>query len=399
MLFFKKKFQPFNLFVSIAAGNNQLPLIKAAKKLGFSIISIDRNADAPGFPLSDIRIQESIESREEIYTKLCELLIDGNINGILSRSYGEAIETAAYLNEKLKIPYLPLESVQNLNNKKKMKTILKQNDISTAGFTQYSTRRKKPYDYPVIIKPISGHAKNGVRLISDKSSLDKYLKVFSTQFKSFLIEEFIEGDEIIAFGIVKSGKFSLIEITDKITTEKPHFADILHASPSMYWEDYETITNEAQKIVDAFSIISSPLVVEFKIKDGEYYVIEAVPEFGGEFIPEFLIPSTQSINIFEQAILAISGRPLTFGQFKKARNHTVIKYITGKKGSLKSFKELKLTKHDLIAHKMFKKSGDVTSPATSNHDRLGFVVATARSREAAIAKCDAAIEELQIQFS
>src|SRR4030043_2410820 len=107
MLLKKKKTQQLPFFVSIGAGLNQIPLIIEAKKLKFHVIGVDNNTAAPGFYSCDLKIQESIENRDTLYKKLRELLIDGDIIGIMTKSYGAAIITTSYLTEKFNIPYLP----------------------------------------------------------------------------------------------------------------------------------------------------------------------------------------------------------------------------------------------------------------------------------------------------
>ena len=97
-------------FVSIGAGLNQLPLIIEAKKNKINVIGVDKNATAPGFVHCDLKIQESIDDYQEIYTKLQELLVDGDIIGILTKSYGNAIVTTSYLAEKFKIPFIPFST-------------------------------------------------------------------------------------------------------------------------------------------------------------------------------------------------------------------------------------------------------------------------------------------------
>ncbi len=89
--------------VSIGAGINQIPLIREAKALGFSVIGVDANTAAAGMIHCDLKIQESAEDYDEIYVKLREFIIDGAIAGVLSKSYGPSIRTACYLAEKFDI--------------------------------------------------------------------------------------------------------------------------------------------------------------------------------------------------------------------------------------------------------------------------------------------------------
>ena len=66
MFLWKNKKKELNFLVAIGSGQNQLPLIHEAKKLGFHIIGVDMNSTAPGFMECDLKIQESIENHEDI---------------------------------------------------------------------------------------------------------------------------------------------------------------------------------------------------------------------------------------------------------------------------------------------------------------------------------------------
>jgi len=138
---FRKKSKPANdYFVSIGAGINQIPLIKEAKRRGFQVIAVDMNASAAGFYHCDLKIQESIEDYESIYIKLREMLVDGKISAIMTKSYGSAIITTAYLCEKFGLPFLPLEESRKFLNKKITKKIYAENNISTASSVNINRR-------------------------------------------------------------------------------------------------------------------------------------------------------------------------------------------------------------------------------------------------------------------
>ena len=119
MLFNKRKRQQLKYFVSIGSGLNQIPLITEAKKLGFHVIGVDANVSAPGFYQCDLKIQESVENYDIIYKKLIELLVDGDIHGVMTKSYGPAIVTTSYLTEKFKIPFVPFSSSELSLTKKR----------------------------------------------------------------------------------------------------------------------------------------------------------------------------------------------------------------------------------------------------------------------------------------
>jgi len=127
----KKEKNPIKFFVSIGAGINQFPLIQEAKKMGFNVIGVDGNVQASGFVQCDLKIQESIENFKDIYTKLLELLIDGAIVGVMTKSYGIAIKSTSYLTNKFNIPFMPFDRTDDFINKKKMKSVFKEHGIAT----------------------------------------------------------------------------------------------------------------------------------------------------------------------------------------------------------------------------------------------------------------------------
>ncbi|MCU0822485.1 MAG: hypothetical protein MUC95_08435, partial [Spirochaetes bacterium] len=115
----KKSSSQNNIFVSIGAGINQIPLIREAKKLGLLIVGVDQSVHAAGISECDIRIHESIENYDEIYKKLSELLLHGEIKGVLSKSFGSAIKTSSYIANKLNIPLISYKRVDDFLDKKK----------------------------------------------------------------------------------------------------------------------------------------------------------------------------------------------------------------------------------------------------------------------------------------
>ena len=56
--------------INIAAGSQQVLVIKRIKELGLKVISVDKNINAPGFSLSDFCINESTYEPDRIIDKL-----------------------------------------------------------------------------------------------------------------------------------------------------------------------------------------------------------------------------------------------------------------------------------------------------------------------------------------
>ena len=397
----KKNIESLKFFVSIGAGLNQIPLIREAKKQGFHVIGVDASPTAPGFLSCDLKIQESIENYEDIYQKLIELLVDGEIRGIMTKSYGMAIVSASYLAEKFRIPFLPFSTSPDFMNKKKMKAIFLESGIPTPDPVHLQGKNPadkiKPHMFPLVRKPLTGHAKKDIYLIANQEQLRNDLNTANSS--EILYERFIQGDEIIAAGIIHQERYHLVDITDKITTPLPHFVDLKHISPSRHTDLAQRITEIGQKIASAFHITSSPMIMELIVRDNEIFVIEAVPEFGGEFLPDILIPARTGYNYIGEAIKSHSQGSFLVPNRKRERSAVVVQYITGENGILTSCNP-DGPKHipGILFSRIFKDIGsEVNLPAT-NLDRIGVVAVRGRSIEEALDSASKAAESFNIRI-
>jgi biotin carboxylase len=398
------KRSPKKYFISIGSGINQLPLIEEASSMGFHVIGVDSDTSAPGFTKCSLKIQESVENHEDIFKKISELMLDGEIKGILSKSYGKAVSTACFLAEKYRIPLLPYDRSLEFLNKKKMKNTFRENGILTPK--QFIVKSKNRIGkigedkFPVIMKPSSGHGKTDVRMIKSLEELKKILMKLPAE-AEYILESYIRGDEIIAVGIVHDKKFHLIDITDKKTVPLPYFADILHASPSKHYGLFEKITEIGQSIAESFEIQNSPLIIEMIVsKTGELHVIEAVPEFGGEFLSDVLIPHRTGYNMIRESIKAVTGTDFRAPSNKKNSSSVIIKYLTGKKGRLESMdSEGPKSCKGVVFYRVFKKPGALIKKPSSNHDRIGVVAVKARSTEEALIQAEKALQSYKITIN
>jgi biotin carboxylase len=404
MLFKKKKIQQLYYFVSIGSGLNQIPLITEAKKLGFNVIGVDASASAAGFYLCDLKIQESIENYDSIYKKLLELLVDGEIYGILSKSYGPAIITTSYLTEKFKIPFIPFPVSASFVDKRKMKSVFSEHGIPTPDIIPLSSRTKcdriPPDAYPIIIKPCIGHAKINVRMAANVDELRKLLNPKEHIDRDYIMEKFIMGDEIIAAGIIHDKKYYLVELTDKKTSFPPYFIDMLHIAPSKYSHLSGRVETIGQMVADAFGIEKSALIMELVVDDNEeLFLIEAVPEFGGEFLPDVLIPASTNYNIIAEAIKSMTKRGFKPPQPRKNRSAVAVRYITGHKGVLASCNpEGPNNVQGTVFSRIFKEIGSPINDPVTNHDRIGVVVVSAATPDEALSLSEEAAANFNIRI-
>ncbi len=369
-------------FVSLGAGINQVPLILSAQELGFRTIAVDQNLQAPGFEFATVQIHESIFNYRKVLYKLSMAVDTQDIAGIYSASYAHALLSASYIAEHLKLRGIPRTTMESILDKSQVREFLSVAPIPEISQPRYlkalSGMLKTDIEslgFPLIVKARSGAGKHAVFEADKFSSLKEILsrKNLSEQqleANSFMLEEKIQGDEIIVTGLVENFEFYLITITDKIHSPIPPFIDIEHRYPSAYESLAQKILTGMQSLVKIMQIPAGPIVAEFIIKDQNLFLIEISPQVPGELIGEYVIPAAAGINLYTEIVRVFTGLPTTLPKKRKLKpmKQIRVEYIIENPGIVAWENML----GNAFAGRVFNPSP--VNPPRSNADRFGALV-------------------------
>ena len=106
-----------------------------------------------------------------------------------------------------------------------------------------------------------------------------------------MVEEFIEGREISVEFISYQGEHYPLQITDKVTTEAPHFVELAHHQPAdLPVEKFAEIYDITARALDALGLTNGASHSEYRItKEGRVVVMEIGGRMGGDFIGSDLV--------------------------------------------------------------------------------------------------------------
>ncbi|MDH5718205.1 MAG: ATP-grasp domain-containing protein [Spirochaetia bacterium] len=327
-------------YISLGAGNHQIPLIKAAKEIGYHIIGIDQDLNAPGLSLCDIKIEESIYNYRKIAYKIASLGVDGDISGGFCASYGKSLLSWAFLTERLGLIGLSRTQTELLIDKLLVRKKIDQAEpvhsyFGQPKFVYYKSRLRKVdldlLNYPIILKSRFGFAKKNIYICENYDDLKKFisienLKKINMSVHEIIFEEIIEGDEIIVTGLIKDFEYNTILISGKKISTLPPFIDLEHFFPSPYSGKLKVLQEIHQKLVYILGIQTGPLVSEWKIKNGKFYLIELSPQVPGEYIGSFLIPQSIQYNFFKNLVNISTGNEIEPVKYPKKPKKTTVKY-------------------------------------------------------------------------
>lgn len=282
----------------IGAGYLQEPLVKKAKELGLYSICFAWREGATCAEICDKFYPVSIVEKDEIL----QICIDEKIDGICTIASDVAAPTVAYVANKMGLVGNDYNAAVRANNK-----FLMRNAFISAGVPcpQYNMvdedyindpqcmKELDVLSLPLIVKPTDRSGSLGVTKITSKEELIPAIKLaLDKSFKKeAMVEEFIDGREVSVEFISYKGTHYPLQITDKVTTEAPHFVELEHHQPStLSKEMFDKIYDITKKALSALGLENGASHAEYKItRDGRIAVMEIGGRMGGDFIGSDLV--------------------------------------------------------------------------------------------------------------
>ena len=362
----------------IGASYLQLPLVKKAKDMGLEVHCFAWAEGAVCKDLADYFYPVSIVEKENILD-ICRKV---GIDGICTIASDVAAPTVAYIANKMKLVGNDYEAAVRANNKYQMREAFMQAGVPCPNFmmvtpeTLYSSEiidGLREFQYPMITKPSDRSGSLGVSKIIMPSQF--YPAVELAMEKSFshqaMVEEFIEGREISVEFISYNSVHYPLQITDKVTTEAPHFVELEHHQPSTLSSDMFTIIYDITKnALNALGLTNGASHAEYKItKEGRIAIMEIGGRMGGDFIGSDLVRLSTGYDFVKGVIEVALGE---FSEPVKTLNMCSGVYFL-----CKETEHLKETIENWKDNTSFVK-GEITGTelreVTCSADRSGYVI-------------------------
>ncbi|MCR5050398.1 MAG: ATP-grasp domain-containing protein [Paludibacteraceae bacterium] len=309
----------------IGAGYLQRPLVEKAKQMGLRTICF---AWAEGAVCKDIcnRFYPiSIVEKEEILA-ICR---EEQIAGICTIASDVAAPTVAYIANAMGLSGNSYESALRANNKYLMRQALAQAGVPCPGYIMVDGECTKGegangrrdectkgegLQLPLIVKPSDRSGSMAVTKVTDWADLEEAVR--RAQEASFkheaMVEEFIDGREISVEMISCHGTHYALQITDKVTTEAPHFVELAHHQPSNLPADTQAhIFDLTRRALDALGLTCGASHSEYKItSEGRIAVMEIGGRMGGDFIGSDLVRLSTGYDFLQGVIEVALGQTI-----------------------------------------------------------------------------------------
>lgn len=347
----------------IGASVGQLPLVNKAKELGLYTICFAWPKGAVCKDICDDFYPISIYDVEDIVNKCAQIGVDG----VATTASEETALVAAIIAEKLGVNTTHPDVIKNIQDKRKLRELTKE----VEGLSKprvWTLEQQDDICYPCIVKPIKGSAKKGVSFCNSPEELEGAIEYAATERENITVEEFIPGQEYSVETLSFKGNHDVIQITRKVSTGFPHFAELEHHQPAQLNKaQHEAVIKVISRILTAVGYTDGASHIEIKIDGDRIYLIEINPRGGGDRISDTLVAlSTDCDYVAEILNIALN-------QYQSKPVHDIaysgILYLTAQNaGILKYFD----THNEWEIEK--ERYNETLTVSSSNYERDGFII-------------------------
>ena len=292
-----------------------IPVVEAAHKQGYYVITCDYLPDNVAHKVSDEYINFSTTDKEGILEAARKL----NIDGIVTYT-DSGVVTCAYVANKLGLhPTGPYESVEILQNKDKFRAFLATNGFNVPWAFGFASKEeawesRSKFSYPLIVKPTDSAGSKGCTRVDDECKL---LSAIEYAFKytisgHIIIEEFLEkkgcssdSDSFSVNGEFKVLTFSAQRFDSQAANE---YAPSAFSWPSTFTaEQEEYLKSELQRLICLLKMDSTVYNIETRVGiNDKPYIMELSPRGGGNRLSEMVRMSTGA-DMITAAVRAAVG--------------------------------------------------------------------------------------------
>lgn len=393
----------------LAAGILQVPVIKKAKEMGVYVVVADGDANAVGLKLADKPIVANITSEEDMLKVAREEKVDGVIHPCSEVS----MNVMGRINDELGLSGISRETAIRATNKHLMREAFEKFGAPSPKSMCFVNAKEaweafcREFLGDCILKPSRNSGSRGISKVSheefqDADGFNRFRELFEiskgeSRDKTVMLEQFVDGPEFSIEIIVWNHEVHILTVTDKKTTEAPHFVELGHNQPSIRTADeVKTLKAAAVAGVKALEVNNCACHAEAKLMNGKAYLMEIGARLGGDFISTELTHLSTGIDMVAAAISCALGNEPCMKPIEE-KHGVCIRYFCPKPGKLVSISNTEVLNDPRVYHwEIYHKVGDMIPEVTSSLCRSGHVIVTEKDAKSAIKYAESLLNEVKM---
>ncbi len=390
----------------LGAGFEQGIVIKFAQELGYEVIAVDGSKHAEGLKIANVGIVADINDVEE----MCKIGKNFSVHGVMTHGV-EIPDIVSKIALKLNLPHLAPEIATLATNKLFRLQCFQKNNVPCPKFIFTKSKNEAisktlNMKFPLVIKPTDNSGSRGILKINSAEEIsEKYDEALTfSKNSTIIIEEFLTGPQISTESIIVNNKIITTGFADrnydKLASFEPYFIEDGHTIPSTL---SVTLKNKVLNVVnDAINSLGINFGVakgDILIHDGHPIVLEmAARTSGGRFATD-MVPLSSGANILKPLIQMSIGDDIDMNFLDSTLTRSAAqRFFFPKPGKLVSINGLEEAKKIPGVHDIYIKPnllGTYIKKVTNHSERVGYVIASGKTRNNAISIAEKVIKTIK----
>jgi biotin carboxylase len=306
--------------------HSELPLIKAARSLGFKVTTSGNRPEHPGHKLADIYLPADFSSPAQ----MCEVAKNSDCDFIVSAAndyaYLSACEVAAIMGfpgfDKPEVAY-------SLHHKNLFKPLAASLGLPV---TKFVSIEQGPLDircidglvFPLVVKPVDLTGGKGITVVKNEESLVAavaYARSLSNS-PSVVIEEFFYGSLHSYSTIIQDGKVVFDYADNEFCSPSPYLVSTSTSQATVPQGVFTSLKMYTEKLASKLMLVDGILHCQFLHRNGNFVILEYTRRCSGDLYSE-VVEAVTGIRHAEQFIRQSIGFPIDL-----TRNRPISEFIS-----------------------------------------------------------------------
>lgn len=367
----------------------------------FTLVDLPRRFDIQVARMAERTILTDYED-PSLISMLAALHRDQPFDAVFSLAE-RALLPAATIASELGVAGLDPEVVQRTRDKFLMRQWMRDRGVSNVNSAVVSSEGEicsfaAKHGYPVIVKPRHGAGSENVIKFTSRSEV--YMPPVVND--DYIVEQYLSGREISIETFSRRGRHEVVAVTDKLTQgDDPNypFVETGHAVPARLIPSVaDQVRRHVEEFLDTMGVVDGCTHTEVRLTTSGPEIIETHTRLGGDLIPN-LVRHATGVDMVDQLVEWTLYRTVPETPTPESGG-AAIRYFTLPAGRVSDiygivrFSELPgvQTLH------MPLQPGDMVSRARDSSSRVGYVMCTSNTPEAAIEMCHRVISGITIEI-
>lgn len=396
----------------VSGGVEAADAAKRAKEMGHTVVVSDIDPNAPGFAFADSCLiadvygpDETAAAAERFNRKIRK------IDGVLCVA-ADAPVTVAKVAERLGLPGLPMRVAELACDKLAMKKCFRDAGVAVPWFREVATpqelqRIAVEHGRDLVIKPVDSRGSRGVQRVAKVEDLAKAFMLARSYSPTerVMVERYLDGPQVSTESVVTGGRCFTPGFSDRnyeyLERYAPFFIENGGDLPSHLSEDIQQkVRDLVGRAAKALGVTEGTVKGDIVVHEGEPYVIELAARLSGGFFCTREIPLNTGVDFIGAAIKVTLGETVAEADLTPKYFTPVIqRYVFPKPGTVRAIQgEEEARRVSGIAELVVTaRAGDVIPPAGDKRPSGAMVLATGKSRDAALQAANDALSLIRIE--